>query len=179
MLSQTLGPMIEASDGSGIPTARIIDVSRAVALEIGECDLLLIPSCRLTGVIIVERAAGPGAEMSVKFCDVKLSVGAKTSISLQFTRERYHLPQTFLGNASPRGVLAAGIVTVNLGLIELPSLVQRGEGVAPEHGTPAESGQGGVAVEEANAPHLTTLQSNALARNPSFISSTFRPSSHP
>ena len=53
MLPQTLGPMIEASDGSGIPTARIIDVSRAVALEIGECDLLLIPSCRLTNVIVL------------------------------------------------------------------------------------------------------------------------------
>lgn len=117
--------------------------------------------------------------MSVKFCDVKLSVGAKTSISLQFTRERYHLPKTFLGIASPRGVLAAGIVTVNLGLIELPSLVPRGEGVAPEHERPADSGQGEVVVEEGNAPHPTTSQSNAPTRNPSVISSTFGPSSRP
>ncbi len=44
MFSQAAGPMTgEAYHGSGIPTAKIFDVSWAVALEIGDYDSLLLP----------------------------------------------------------------------------------------------------------------------------------------
>ena len=105
--------------------------------------------------------------MSVKFRDVKLSVGVTTSMNLQFTRKHY-TPVGSFRNSPPVATAASGSVTVSLGLFQVPSLMQREDSAAPAPAASGESAQTAVGVD--NVPHVVTPQSSGLVRNPSIIS---------
>ena len=61
-------------------------------------------------------------------------------------------------------------MTVDLGLIQVPSLTQREDGAAPAPAPSGESAQATVSVD--NVPRLVSPQSGGLGRNPSVISRT-------